>query len=142
MGSYTAGRFFEFLKWALCPFFMYRDVLYAVGAWMRRNGDVLSGFLLLANPKYLHPCRQCRGRMDAQERRCTRMYCQDFCSWQILSTCIRAGNVTSAGRTGRLQGGRWYDYMDVGGRVTSGTVTGKTYGTGFRETIYTEVARV
>jgi len=39
MDSYTAGRFFEFLKWALCPFFMYRDVLYAVGAWMRRNGD-------------------------------------------------------------------------------------------------------
>ena len=93
--------------------------------------DVLSGFLLLANPKYLHPCRQCTG-----------MYCQDFCSWQILSTCICAGNVTSAGRTGRLQGSRRYDYMDVGGRVTSGTVTGKTYGTGFRETIYTEVARV
>ena len=21
--------------------------------------DVMSGFLLLANPKYLHPCRQC-----------------------------------------------------------------------------------
>ena len=26
--------------------------------------DVLSGFLFLTNPKYLHPCRQCRGRKD------------------------------------------------------------------------------
>jgi len=24
--SYTADRFFEFLKWALCPFFSYMDV--------------------------------------------------------------------------------------------------------------------
>ncbi len=30
--------------------------------------DVLPGFLFLTNPKYLRPCWQCRGRMDAQER--------------------------------------------------------------------------
>ena len=26
--------------------------------------DVRSGFLFLTNPKYLHPCRHCRGCME------------------------------------------------------------------------------
>jgi len=46
--------------------------------------------------------------------------------------------VTSAGRTGRLQGCRRYDYKEVIGRAESGTEAEKTYGTGFRETNYKE----
>ena len=56
MGGYTAGRLFEFLKWASCPFFIYMDVMYAAGAWMHRSGD-------------LHGCNLYRGYMDAHEWR-------------------------------------------------------------------------
>ncbi len=36
------------------------------------------------------------------------------------------------GCAGRLHGSKWYDYMDIGGRVASGTATEKTSGTRFR----------
>ena len=58
MGSYTAGSFFELLKWALCPFFNYRDVMYAAAAWMQNSG-------------YVQGRNVCRGCMDAEQRRIT-----------------------------------------------------------------------
>ena len=41
------------------------------GAWMHRSEyvqEVWSVFMFLTKTKYLHPCRQYRGGMDAKER--------------------------------------------------------------------------
>jgi len=46
--------FFEFLKWALCPFFMYRDVLYAAAAWMQKSGELQDGRKLLLHFLHFH----------------------------------------------------------------------------------------
>ncbi len=41
----------------LLPFFMYRDVLYATGAWMHRSGDIqgCTGSFLLLQKRALPP---------------------------------------------------------------------------------------
>jgi hypothetical protein len=64
---------------------MYRDVLYAMGAWMRKNGNVQG-------------CTVCRGRMDAQERQCTGMYCMPWahgCARAAMYRDVRAENCSS-----------------------------------------------
>ena len=53
------------------------DELYATGAWMHRSGEAKKGLQdfctqgqashFLTNPKYLHPCRQCRGGHDCRD---------------------------------------------------------------------------